>query len=72
MGLRHTHGSPNLGQKIRPHKKKKKKKEREFAKFAVPDDHRIKMKEYEKKNKYLDLARELKKYETCRWLLYQL
>ena len=29
--------------------------------FAVPDDQRIKLKEYEKKDKYLDLARELNK-----------
>ena len=29
--------------------------------FAVPADHRIKLKECEKKDKYLDLARELKK-----------
>ena len=29
--------------------------------FADPADHRIKMKECEKKDKYLDLARELKK-----------
>ena len=29
--------------------------------FAVPADHRIKMKECEKKDKYLNLARELKK-----------
>ena len=29
--------------------------------FAVPADHRINLKEYEKKDKYLDLARELKK-----------
>ena len=29
--------------------------------FAVPGDHRIKLKESEMKNKYLDLARELKK-----------
>ena len=28
--------------------------------FAVPVDHRIKLKECEKKDKYLDLARELK------------
>ena len=28
--------------------------------FAVPPDHRIKLKESEKKDKYLDLARELK------------
>ena len=29
--------------------------------FAVPDDHRIKLKESKRKDKYLDLARELKK-----------
>ena len=28
--------------------------------FAVPADHRIKLKEWEKKDKYFDLARELK------------
>ena len=36
-------------------------KKREFANFAVPAGHRIKLKIYEKKDKYLDLARELKK-----------
>ena len=29
--------------------------------FTVPADHRIKLKETEKKDKYFDLARELKK-----------
>ena len=29
--------------------------------FAVPVDHRVKLKESEKKDKYLDLARKLKK-----------
>ena len=29
--------------------------------FPVPDDHRIKLKESEKKDKYLDFARKLKK-----------
>ena len=29
--------------------------------FAVPADHRVKLKESEKRDKYLDLARELKK-----------
>ena len=44
-------------------KKKKKKKERirKIVYFAVPADHRIKLKESEKKDKYSDLARELKK-----------
>ena len=40
-----------------------KKKERicKIVDFAVPADHRIKLNECEKKDKYLDLARELKK-----------
>ena len=39
------------------------KKERtcQLVDFAVPADHRVKMKENEKMDKYLDLARELKK-----------
>ena len=32
-----------------------------IADFTVPADHRINLKEREKKDKYLDLARELKK-----------
>ncbi len=43
--------------------KKQKKKERicKIVDFAVTADNRIKLKECEKKDKYLDLARELKK-----------
>ena len=57
MGLSHTNGSHNLGQKTRPKDNKKKCK---IVDFAVPVDHRIKLKESEKKDKYLDLARKLK------------
>ena len=39
----------------------KKKRTCKIVDFAVPVDHRIKLKESEKKDKYLDLARELKK-----------
>ena len=39
----------------------KKKRTRKIVDFAVPADYRIKLKECEKKDKYLDLARELKK-----------
>ena len=44
-------------------KKKRKKKKRicKIVDFAVPTDHRINLKECEKKDKYLNLARELKK-----------
>ena len=40
---------------------KKKKRTCKIVEFAVPADHRIKLKECEKKDKYLSLARELKK-----------
>ena len=41
--------------------KKKKKKICKIVNFAVPADHRIKLKECEKRDKCLDFARELKK-----------
>ena len=40
---------------------KKKKRTYRRVDFAVPADHRVKLKESEKRDKYLDLARELKK-----------
>ena len=40
---------------------KKKKRTCKIVDFSVPADHSIKQKVYEKKDKYLDLARELKK-----------
>ena len=39
----------------------KKKRICQMVDFAVPADHRINMKECEKKDKYFELARELKK-----------
>ena len=39
----------------------KKKRTCKFVDFIVPADHRIKLKECEEKDKYLDLDRELKK-----------
>ena len=42
-------------------KKEKKKRICKIVDFAVPADHRINLKESEKKYKYLDLAKELKK-----------
>ena len=41
--------------------KKKKKIASRIVDFAVPANHRIKVKENKKKDKYLDLAREVKK-----------
>ena len=39
----------------------KRKRISKIVDFAVPVDHRMSLKESEKKDKYLDLARELKK-----------
>ena len=69
--------SPNLGQTTRPgdsqQKKKKKRKKRtsRIVDFAVLADHMVKLKESEKKHKYLNLARGLKNYGTRKWGWYQ-
>ena len=39
----------------------KKKRAWRIVDFAIPANHRVKLKESEKKDKYLDLSRELKK-----------
>ena len=63
--LWYTNGSPNLGPKTRPYnnqqQNKKKNKICKIVDFAVPADHRIKLKKCEKRDKYFDLARELRK-----------
>ena len=60
-------------------KKKKRKKKRtcKIVDFVVPADHRKKLKKCEKKDKYLDLARGLKKlehagdnYTNCNWCVW--
>ncbi len=62
MELYHTNGSPNLSQTTRHYNNQEKKKRIwKIVDFAVPADHRIKLKECNKKDKYLDLARGLKK-----------
>ena len=45
----------------RPYNNQQKKRTCKIVDFASPADHRVKLKESEKKDKYLDLARELKK-----------
>ena len=39
----------------------------EIVDFAVPADHWVKLKESEKKDKYLELVQELKKNYGIRW-----
>ena len=54
--------SLNLDQKTSPNNyQQKKKRTGKIVDFAAPVDHWIKLKENEKKYKYLDFARELKK-----------
>ena len=62
QGFWDTNGSPNLRQTIRPYNNKKTNKQKWtciIVDFAVPADHRVKLKESRKIGKYL--ARELKK-----------
>ena len=62
MGLWQSDGSPKLGQTTKPYSNQQQKKITcKIVDFAVLADHRIKLKESEKKDKYLDLDRELKK-----------
>ena len=61
-GFWDTSGSPNLGQTSRHcNNQQKIKRTCRILDFAVPAHHRVKLKESKKKNKYLDLVRELKK-----------
>ena len=60
MGLWHTDGSPNLGQKTRPYNNQQQKMRIcKIVNFAFPAKHILKLKEWEK-DKYLDLQREMK------------
>ena len=62
LRLWYTNGSPNIGPKTRPYNsQQQKKKICKIVDFSVPADHRIKLKECEKRDKYLDLVRQLKK-----------
>ena len=56
-----TNGSPNLDQTTRPSTTQQEKKNLPNNRFYFLVDHRVKLKEREKKDKYRDLARELKK-----------
>ena len=49
----------------------KKKRACRIVDFTFPSDHRVKLKESEKKNKYLDLDREWEKL-LKKWHSYQL
>ena len=53
-----TNGSPNISQKTRPSDSQQKKRTW-IVDFAIPVNHRVKLKESKKQDKYLDL--------NCNW-----
>ena len=54
-------GPPDPGQKTRLNNNQQKKRHCKIVDFTVLADHRVKLRECEKKDKHLDLAREVKK-----------
>ena len=73
LGFWDQNGWSNLSLTTRssdsPKKKKKKKKPKTcpMVEFAILTDHRVKLKESEKRDKCLNLARELKIYGAWKW-----
>ena len=78
LGFWDANRSPNLGQTTRPSDSQQQQQQQQIRScwivdFVVPAGHSGKIKESEKRNKYLELNRELKKnYGTWRWRWYQL
>ena len=79
MGFWNTNGSPNVGQKTRPYNNQQQKKRNwKIVNFAVSVDHRIKLKENEKKDKYLELKKTMEhegdnysNRDWCFWYSHQ-
>ena len=75
LGFCDTNISLNLGKTTRTSDCQERKNNRicRIVDFAVPADHRVKLKESKKRDKHQDLDRELKKnYRTWGWRWYQL
>ena len=78
LGFLDSNGSPNLSQTTSPYNNQQKNRTGRIVDFAVQAGHRVKLKKYEKKYKYLDLAWELKKtldhqsddYTNCDWCFW--
>ena len=73
----YTFESPNLGQKNRSYNNQQKKKTFKIVDFAIPAYHRIKLKECERRDKYLDLDKlkktmeyEGENYTNCDWCFW--
>ena len=56
---RYINRSPNLSLTIRPSESQQKNRNCRKVKFTVLAEHRVKFKKNEKRNKYLDHAREI-------------
>ena len=56
-----TNGTPNLDQTTRSSDSQQNKGNWRIVNFSVPADHGVKVMKSEKEDKYLNLARELKK-----------
>ena len=61
IGILRYKRSPNLSQTTRPRDHQQKERTCRIVDFAVPADYKLKLKENEKRDKYQDFARELKK-----------
>ena len=63
LRFRDTNGSPNLSQTTRSYNNQQQQKKRTctIVDFAVPADRRVKLKECEKRHKYLDFAMGIEK-----------
>ena len=62
LGFWDTNGSANLGQMAKPYNNQQKKNRTwRIVYFAVPADYRLKLKEIQMSDKYVDIAGELKK-----------
>ena len=73
LGFWDTNEWPNLGQMTRPSDTQQQKNRTcRIVDFVIPADHRVKIKENKKRDKYQYLARELKKHKGdgdtyCGW-----
>ena len=76
LGFWDTNRSPNLGQTTWPYNKQQQKKRTcRIVDFSVPADQKVKLKETEKKDNFLDLVRVFQKavvqesddYTNCNW-----
>ena len=61
LGFWDTNRSLNLSYKTRPNDCLQKKRTGQIVNSAIPVNHKVKIKQNEKRDKYFDLARELKK-----------